>query len=89
MKNRAAWAIVGGPIVAVALGVWLARGHVPRQTQPLPAGALRGANVLLVTIDTLRADRVGAYGSERGLTPAIDRFAGTACASIAPTRTCR
>ena len=38
-------------------------------TQSLAAGALRGANVLLVTIDTLRADRVGAYGSARGLTP--------------------
>jgi arylsulfatase A-like enzyme/Flp pilus assembly protein TadD len=38
---------------------------------------LRGANLLLVTIDTLRADRVGAYGSNRGLTPAIDDFANT------------
>lgn len=32
-------------------------------------------NVLLVTIDTLRADRVGAYGSRAGLTPAFDRLA--------------
>lgn len=32
-------------------------------------------NVLLVTIDTLRADRVGAYGSERGLTPNLDALA--------------
>ena len=42
---------------------------------PIAAGALRGANVLLVTIDTLRADHVGAYGSARGATPTIDRFA--------------
>jgi arylsulfatase A-like enzyme/Flp pilus assembly protein TadD len=77
MKRFTAWAIVGGPILAVAIGVWVARGHVPRQTQPLPSGVLGGANVLLVTIDTLRADRVGAYGSDRGLTPAIDRFART------------
>lgn len=33
-------------------------------------------SVLLVTIDTLRADRVGAYGSRAGLTPALDRLAG-------------
>ena len=39
------------------------------------AGALRGANVLLVTIDTLRQDRVGAYGNRNGLTPSIDRLA--------------
>ncbi len=39
------------------------------------AGALRGYNVLLVTIDTLRADHVGAYGSTLGLTPTLDRLA--------------
>jgi arylsulfatase A-like enzyme/tetratricopeptide (TPR) repeat protein len=38
-------------------------------------GSLRGANVLLVTIDTLRRDRVGAYGNASGLTPTIDRLA--------------
>lgn len=32
-------------------------------------------SLLLVTIDTLRADRVGAYGSSAGLTPALDRLA--------------
>ncbi len=32
-------------------------------------------NVLLVTIDTLRADRLGAYGNESGLTPNLDRLA--------------
>lgn len=43
----------------------------------LAAGAARGANVLLVTIDTLRRDRVGAYGGARGLTPAIDALAAS------------
>ena len=43
--------------------------------QELPAGSHRGFNVLLVTIDTLRADRVGAYGSNAGLTPTLDRLA--------------
>src|SRR5438309_6718108 len=48
----------------------------PRPTAaPIASGALRGANVILVTIDTLRADRVGAYGSVLGLTPTIDRLA--------------
>lgn len=31
--------------------------------------------VIVVSLDTLRADRLGAYGSTRGLTPALDRFA--------------
>jgi arylsulfatase A-like enzyme/tetratricopeptide (TPR) repeat protein len=38
-------------------------------------GSLRRANVLLITIDTLRQDRVGAYGNRNGLTPNIDRLA--------------
>src|SRR5262249_9411442 len=34
--------------------------------------------IVLITIDTLRADRLGSYGSTRGLTPALDAFAGEA-----------
>jgi arylsulfatase A-like enzyme/Flp pilus assembly protein TadD len=39
------------------------------------SGSAAGSNVLLITIDTLRADRVGAYGNSSGLTPALDRLA--------------
>ena len=46
-----------------------------RPSVSVAPGALRGANVLLVTIDTLRADRVGAYGNRLGLTPTLDRLA--------------
>jgi arylsulfatase len=31
--------------------------------------------LLLITVDTLRADELGAYGSERGLTPHLDALA--------------
>ncbi len=40
-----------------------------------PAPARRGPNLLLVSIDTLRADHVGAYGSTTGSTPRLDRLA--------------
>lgn len=40
-------------------------------TRPVPTGP----NVLLVTIDTLRADRVGAYGREDAATPTLDALA--------------
>ena len=33
-------------------------------------------NVVLITIDTLRADHVGCYGYKRDTTPNIDKFAG-------------
>jgi len=32
-------------------------------------------NVLLITIDTVRADHLGAYGYQKGATPALDRLA--------------
>jgi arylsulfatase A-like enzyme/Flp pilus assembly protein TadD len=41
----------------------------------LRSGQFHGANVLLITIDTLRADRLGAYGNPNGLTPVLDRLA--------------
>jgi|GEM_PF-6148303 len=37
--------------------------------------ATRATNVLLVVVDTLRADRLGCYGAERPTSPRIDAFA--------------
>ncbi|HKH49658.1 MAG TPA: sulfatase [Thermoanaerobaculia bacterium] len=37
-----------------------------------------GKNLVVVLIDTLRADRLGAYGNKNGLTPNLDRFAAEA-----------
>jgi arylsulfatase A-like enzyme len=34
--------------------------------------------VILISIDTLRADYLGVYGAPSGITPALDAFAGTA-----------
>ena len=62
-------------IGVVAQSISCTRGATTETTRAIPAGALRGANVLLVTIDTLRADHVGSYGGNRGLTPTIDRLA--------------
>jgi arylsulfatase A-like enzyme/Tfp pilus assembly protein PilF len=56
-----------------ALGVACGRG----QDRPsLAHDQFHGANVLLITIDTLRADRLGAYGNPSGLTPTLDALAG-------------
>jgi choline-sulfatase len=63
-RGRFALLVVG---VVVLTGL-ISRGSRDRNTRTRPS-------LLLVTIDTLRADRVGAYGSGAGLTPAIDRLA--------------
>jgi len=38
----------------------------------------RKPNILLIVVDTLRADRLGSYGNGRGLTPFLDRLAAGA-----------
>ncbi len=52
--------------LVLALGVLLALACAP-------AGRPRG--VILISIDTLRADHLGCYGYERPTTPALDRLA--------------
>ena len=42
---------------------------------PAAPGALAGSNLLLVTFDTTRADRIGCYGHEAIHTPTLDRLA--------------
>lgn len=64
------------PLLAIALGVaaalWLRPWEAGSPQAALPADT---SSVLLVTLDTLRADRLGAYGSARELTPNLDRLA--------------
>jgi hypothetical protein len=56
-------------------GVWLlGLGLVACQPAPRPGPP----SVVLVSMDTLRRDRLGAYGNPDGLTPNLDRFASEA-----------
>jgi arylsulfatase A-like enzyme/Flp pilus assembly protein TadD len=74
-RSRLGWAMVGGVALIAILSFVLAwlRFRSPRR----PAAALQagGAPVLLITIDTLRADHVGCYGSRTVQTPNIDTLA--------------
>ena len=44
-----------------------------------------GTNVVLVIIDSLRKDHIGAYGNDWIKTPNLDALSRTACASTRPT----
>jgi arylsulfatase A-like enzyme/Tfp pilus assembly protein PilF len=70
MRCRCAVAILAAMTVQAACG----HGPSARANAGLRTGALRGSNVLLVTIDTLRADRLGSYGGG-SLTPTLDALA--------------
>ncbi len=46
----------------------------PARSLPAP-GVARGDNLLLVTLDTTRADHLGCYGDAEASTPTLDRLA--------------
>lgn len=59
-------------IVAVALGPGKA---VPAQGRGVPDELAKQPNIILIMVDTLRADYVSAYGYPKNLTPHLDRLA--------------
>ncbi len=58
--------------VAAVAAAAMTTGCHTAQPPPQP---LENPNVLLITIDTLRSDHVGAYGHDRDTTPNLDRLA--------------
>ncbi|MBI3400705.1 MAG: sulfatase-like hydrolase/transferase [Acidobacteria bacterium] len=63
-------------VIVIVAAVTIAGGIIWRRGRPaVRSGACRNCNVLLITIDTLRLDRVGAFGGPAGLTPHLDRLA--------------
>src|SRR6201997_3948175 len=58
---------------------WLAASAAATSTTPsrssAPPRASVSPNVIVITIDTVRADRMGFLGSQRGLTPNLDALA--------------
>jgi len=59
----------------VALALLIAVGASAGCGRSAPRGSLEGWNVLLVTLDTTRADRLGCYGHPEAETPVIDGLA--------------
>ena len=72
MNNEKRRAIAAAGLLALALATAVRAESIA----PVPKTGKTRANLLLVTIDTLRADRLGCYGGTRVQTPAIDALAG-------------
>ena len=68
-RRRSLWAAAIGLVVVAAVGWTLLRGSGPwvQTTRP--------KNVLLITLDTTRADHLGCYGRPNAQTPNLDRLA--------------
>lgn len=75
MKVGRVWAIgVGVALLLAAIGGCGAANSA--SSGPAGATAKTNVNVVLFLIDTLRADRLGAYGHNKPTSPAIDALAG-------------
>src|SRR5258708_28545491 len=65
------------PVSSFLLFLWLALSPAGAQRVEIPARSnpSQHPNVILITLDTTRADRMGFLGSNRGLTPHLDAMA--------------
>ena len=66
--------------IACSAGNWdSACAGMPADSTPVSASfSLQGRDILLITVDALRADHLGAYGYQRPTSPNIDRIAAQA-----------
>ena len=67
--------ILAGALLVVLAAVILWRKRAPSETPAAQAPRPAPWSVLLITLDTVRADRIGAYGYRQGRTPSIDALA--------------
>ncbi len=80
-RPKIPWSIVAFFVFVAMLAAGACGQRRGAETPRSAAGALpRGVsasdlNLLIITLDTTRADRLGAYGWPRSVTPTLDRFA--------------
>jgi len=76
MATRRSSILAGGALLAALL----ACGGEPARRPPAPREDrdAERPNVILLTVDTLRADHMGLYGYGRDTMPAVEEFARTA-----------
>ncbi len=67
--------ILSAGVIAAVVSFPLPGRDMIGTAEPPAAGTPSGPNVLLIVLDTLRADHVGTYGYSRPITPWLDEFA--------------
>ncbi len=61
-----------GALLLSCCVIWVSNCNAAHRKNPLVCA---GANVILISIDTLRADHLGCYGYSRGTSPRLDALA--------------
>jgi len=75
-RRRPGWLMCAVACWAASAGLLVIAGGCDRGARA--TGKARPANIVLIVIDTLRADHLGCYGYFRDTSPNIDAFAGQA-----------
>ncbi|MHC4985550.1 MAG: sulfatase-like hydrolase/transferase [Planctomycetota bacterium] len=75
---RSAATVAGGAMLAPAATWMLTSGHRRELPASVPASRSERPNVLLIVMDTARADRMSCYGYHRPTTPGLEAFADDA-----------
>ncbi|OHB75868.1 MAG: hypothetical protein A2W31_17570, partial [Planctomycetes bacterium RBG_16_64_10] len=79
LVQRGLWPVAGSLVALVGAVAALEQGgralHERQALAALPNPAPTAPNVLLLVLDTVRADALGAYGNQSHRTPQLDQFA--------------
>ena len=75
MKPRLTATVAPALLILAGMLSVACNGETSRPDAPVTPAAADRPNLLLVSIDTLRADRLSAYGYSRPTSPELDRFA--------------
>src|SRR5258708_6111073 len=62
-------------LLVLVLAQYVRAAAIPKAAKKEPAASTVLPNIILITLDTTRSDRMGFLGSERGLTPNLDVLA--------------
>src|SRR5882762_9198182 len=62
-------------LLVLFLAQYVGAAAPPKTARKEPAASTVPPNIILITLDTTRADRLGFLGSDRGLTPNLDALA--------------
>lgn len=75
LSTSAAWALARRDVSTASPAVPPSVATSPRLSEPLGSDRNTSWNVLLISVDSLRADHLGCYGYPRATAPAIDQLA--------------
>ena len=74
-KIRAITIILGTTLLTSVIAIFFIHTGKLRPLDSVTSSSFQKNNIILISVDTLRADHVGIYGYDRNTTPNIDNFA--------------